>query len=1141
MRGARRKFWLMAASALAPLTLSLGISEPALAQTCTPVANPGTLTAGFPSTSCTGSFNTISFGGPTTPPPPLLTVTLQPGVSVTSSGGAAVNLFNTVGPTANGTSTTLNASGTAANPIVIDNTANPGGSNNWGLFMQSAGAAVINATNTQISVKGTDTNNGIWAISYESASASNVARVTYDAGATSGITSSGSNSTGIQAENRGIGNAVIDARGNISGVNGTTTADIIYGLLAHAGSNLGGGLGAPGDALVMYHSGTINVSGFFALGIFAEAGNGFGSAVNGSATVITDPGTTIIVNGFDPVLNTTFHTKAGIDAESTGTAAANSAITMNIASTIQSFGPADPDPSGRITNNGAAIRALAYFDAPIFIDYTGPGITTQCGSCVGILPLSRSGAITVNSSGPITTNGLGAFGIRADSGTLMNQLFGALPPGAGGPVTVNASAPITTFGDESHGIWASSTTGPVQATATNVSTTGQFSVGINAISAGLNGTGGSNVTVNVPAGGSVMGGWQADLTSVGPLTGSQAAGIFLSSAGGTATLTNNGSIGALSDRAVAGDPQVINNGLITGFVQFTGGNNSIINNNTFNLRHFADTNGDGVRDTLRVAIADLGAGSNNSFTNNGTLALPAVTGATTLDPTGQYLPLNNPNNSMALGGPLQGHLIGVSTFTNSGIIDLQSNPAAGDVLVITGGRTAGVPGTGTYISNGGTLKLDTVLNQGDAATRSDTLVVDGTSVGAGGATNMAIRNAGGAGALTVGDGILVVQVLDPTRSAAGAFSLTGAPITAGAFDYFLFHGGLSPGSTGNWYLRNTLAPGPTPAPGELLPTAVSGEIPLFQPEVALKSVVPSVARSLGLVTLGTFNEREGDQLLLRGDMRVGVWGRVFGQHTRENFAQGAQPDFDGTFAGFQAGADLLRWGNINGHSDRIGFYVGEGRATGSVHGLVDAFQGAPAGHLDIDATSYGGYWTHLGRSNWYIDAVLQGTYFQTSANSIRGDSNNFSGRGFAASIEAGYPIVLAPWLKFEPQIQGIWQRTSFDNTQAAFSTISFDRSDVFTGRAGALLRGTFGRLGVQWQPYLKGNVWWGSNGVDTVTFNGVGIPTGRNGGTTLEGGGGVTGKLTRYVSVYADASYLGSVSGETRNTLKGNTGLRVTW
>ncbi len=40
--------------------------------------------------------------------------------------------------------------------------------------------------------------------------------------------------------------------------------------------------------------------------------------------------------------------------------------------------------------------------------------------------------------------------------------------------------------------------------------------------------------------------------------------------------------------------QVINNGTITGFVQFTGGNNSILNNGIFNLRHFADTNGDGI-------------------------------------------------------------------------------------------------------------------------------------------------------------------------------------------------------------------------------------------------------------------------------------------------------------------------------------------------------------------------------------------------------------------------------------------------------------------------------------------------------------------------------------------------------------------
>jgi hypothetical protein len=54
---------------------------------------------------------------------------------------------------------------------------------------------------------------------------------------------------------------------------------------------------------------------------------------------------------------------------------------------------------------------------------------------------------------------------------------------------------------------------------------------------------------------------------------------------------------------------------------------------------------------------------------------------------------------MALGGPLQGQLTGVSTFINSGIIDLQQNPAAGDVLVITGASPfTGASGGGTYIS-----------------------------------------------------------------------------------------------------------------------------------------------------------------------------------------------------------------------------------------------------------------------------------------------------------------------------------------------------------------------------------------------------------------------------------------------------------
>ena len=1011
------------------------------------------------------------------------------------------------------------------NSAFIDNTLTFSAPNKSGLRIQASGNATITATDTEVRVTGAQSTNAIWAIVLQSSNPNTAATVNYNG---PGVTSVGTAfSTVIQAENDGAGPAIINAAGNMTGVALGSAANGITGLFASGGSN----------GTVDYTSGTIDVRGNFANGIYA-AGN--------SATVTTAPGTTITVLSV-----TGERLKPGIALDAFGTAAANQALTATVASTIQMLGPAAPDPGLR--NNGYGIRAFSFLDAPISVNYTGPGITTFGGNGMGIVALSGGGSINVTSSGPITTHGSGAVGIFADSTNLI----------ARAPSEFRATP-----------VFNATPTGTVQVNATNILTTGQFSTGIVATAVG-------DVMVNIAPGGSVSGGWQADLTGGSDLFGLPAAGVILKT-GGIATLNNYGSIGALSDRAVAGDPQVINNGTITGFVQFTGGGNSIENNGTFNLRHFADTTGNG-RDTLRVAIADLGTRRKQQLhqrRNAG--AARQSPGATTLDSTGQYLPLDNPNNRMTLGGPVQGHLVGVQTFTNSGTIDLQSNPVAGDVLVITRARQAGLSPTqpiagaagSAFISNGGTLRLDTVLNEGGAATRSDTLVVDGTSVGPGGSTSMAIRNAGGGGALTVGDGILVTQVLDATSSASGAFSLQGGSITAGAFDYFLFKGGGSLGSQGNWYLRSTLiapttpdVPPPEPAPGSPpLPTLAPGAapIPLFQPGVAVMSVMPSVARTLGLLTLGTFNERQGDQLLVRGGCsretqdrlwnagksitgdencttRFGAWGRVFGQNTREHFAQGARPDFDGSFAGFQVGADLWRLESSNGHRDNIGFYVAQARASGSVHGSVDGFEGALAGHVDLDASSYGGYWTHLGPSNWYIDTVVQGTHFFGTPQSIRGVSTTVNGDAFTGSIEAGYPILLAPWLSFEPQIQGIWQRVWLGQTLVPSATISFDRADVFTGRAGALLRGTFGSTGGVWQPYLKGNVWWGSNGFDTVSFNGFGIPTGRNGGTTLEGGGGVAGRLTRNVSVYGDASYLTSVSGESHIALKGNVGLRVTW
>src|SRR6516162_9894418 len=459
-----RKFWLVAAF----VPLSLGLSEPAVAQTCAPVANPGTLGGANPaSTTCTGTFNTnINFGGVNTPPPSLLTLTLQQGpppVIVNSpTGGNAVNLQNTFAP-ATGVSATINA-----NDATITNTSNPGGNSQSALRIVAAGSATITASGI-INMTGGQSTNAIFSTVFSSVGGT-VASVTYNGAATPGVTDinviGGPNSTAIQAcANDGCGyagttangDAIINATGNLTGVFGNSG----FGLDAVAGGN--------GTATVNYNGGTINLTGgSFSDGIFATA--------SGSATVTTLPGTTIIVSSTSPGLK-------GVEAFS-----GSGATLANVASTIQVTG--NPTPAaGDFRFQPAGIQLQSNV-GPASVNYAGPGITVQGGGGLGIAAVSgssgaaaASGSVTVNASGPIniTADSSDAVGILADSGTLRNTVRGLAP---------------------------TLMTGLVQVTASNVSTQGQFGTAISA-----NG-GNGGVTVNIPSGVSIMGGWQATAFTV---------------------------------------------------------------------------------------------------------------------------------------------------------------------------------------------------------------------------------------------------------------------------------------------------------------------------------------------------------------------------------------------------------------------------------------------------------------------------------------------------------------------------------------------------------------------------------------------------------------------------------------------------
>ncbi|MGO4677868.1 autotransporter outer membrane beta-barrel domain-containing protein [Bosea sp. 2YAB26] len=1115
----RRKLWLLAASALTPLFLGIS-GGAALAQTC------GALD-GSNSATCTSAGNDypggINYSTNNTP----ILVTLQPGVRVVIPNGSgvvdSVNLANTTGPIGTpGANATLTVDG-----AFIDNTAVTG-PNKSGLRIQASGSAIITATNTEVHVTGLQSTNAIWAIVLPSSTLTTAATVNYNG---PGVTSIGTDfSTVIQADNRGSGPATIEATGDMTGIALGAGANGITGLFASGGSS----------GTVLYHGGSIAVRGNFANGIYA-AGN--------TAIVTTDPGTTITVLSL-----TGERLKPGIALDSFGTAAANDALIANVASTIQMAGPAAPDPGLR--NNGYGIRAFSFLDAPISVNYTGPGITTFGGNGMGIVALSGGGSVNVTSSGPITTHGSGAVGIFVDSTNLV-----ASSPSEFRPTPVFTGVP----------------TGTVQVNATNVLTTGQFSSGIVA-------KGARDVTVNVAPGGSIMGGWQADLTGGSSLFGLPAAGVVLSSTGGIATLINDGSIGALSDRAVLGDPVIINNGTMTGFVTLSGVN-SYINNGAFNLRHFADTNGDSLRDTVRVAVSDLG-GPGSTFANNGTLALLGAPGATTLDSTGQYLPQGNVLNAMTLGGPLQGQLIGVHSFVNSGVIDLQANPVAGDVLTITGARTAGAFGGGVFTSNGGSLRLDSVLDSGEPS-HSDVLVVDGSNVGAGGATSILVRNAGGLGALTPGNGILVVDVPAGGGSTQpGTFAL-GGPAVAGPYEYSLFRGGVAGAAPApdSWFLRSTLAPpepiqpgsGPTPAPPN------SG-IPNFRREVSLYAALPAMGLTYGRTLIDSLHERVGElhplalpavteertiwcknpeknfRCTTTVQLPAGAsvpgntyasagWARIIGQHGNQDggpwgiFRNG--PNYDYDIYAFQAGLDLYRSLGTDGSRNHAGLYA----AIGRIEGDVTHFNGIKAGTNTIDGYSLGAYWTHFGPSGWYLDGVVQGTWYDAEADSKRLFKLKRDGFGFAASLEGGYPLQLGNGFILEPQAQMIYQTLANGSGRDEAALVRFSDADSLAGRIGARLAKSWTleedprakpRLLTAW---LKASLWNEFLGDPKTSFSSATglIPFHADlGGSWAELRTGVDAQISRNTALYASAGYSIGLNGRSR-AYDGRLGIKVSW
>ena len=618
-------------------------------------AAPGTVT-------CTPATNPNANGITYIAPPADLTIVLQDGVRVDTSGtlNLGVLAVGDVGLTVNGgTNTIITTDAAGSYGALVSNNVDPlsvtldrivtTGANATGVLASSSEGAVTVRTNN---------------ISTAGASASGIDASTdlSAIGITSGsIATTGQDATAIVA-NSDFGDI------NIASTTITTTGASAGGL----GSGALGILAQTGGAgTITINSGAINTSGADAIGIRAANNTGALQVTSGPLGTLgaNADAINVISTGGLATVNAGPITTTGANADgivATGATGANVSFT--------SISTTGANASGVVIPAGVPLFGPP---ASATATVTGASITTVGATSDGVRAIAGAGAANVTVSGNIATTGASSRGIFATGTT-----------GA----TVSNGGTISTAGLASNGVDVASTTGPVAVTVMNVTTTGNGSqaVLVNAtagnatvtVNGALNTTGttadaltvnsGANTVVNLGTGASfsAVQGDFIKLSSVGTSTINNA-GTFGNNLGGFALVANGG-------------PVTINNtGNLTSDLVLSGGADRINNTGTFTVG----------------ANPDFGAGV-DTFNNTGLVTL--VAGAT------------------AAVSPV---FTGLEAFTNSGTIDLR-NARAGDTLTLPG-TYVGAGGTlGLDITSNGTTTVNDRLIVGGAATGTTSITLN---------------------------------------------------------------------------------------------------------------------------------------------------------------------------------------------------------------------------------------------------------------------------------------------------------------------------------------------------------------------------------------------------------------------------------
>jgi len=901
----------------------------------------------------------------------------------------------------------------------------------------------------------------------------------------------------------------------------------------------------PGNGGILQSGGTCVNSNPISTGFGTAVDDSNGGNVTTNGTVTANGGGTGIsatTNAFETANGNVSAAGVGLSAASGGTIVANGITLGNTGGGAMAMLAND----GTIIANGITVMYPNGFGTAL-VEATGGGVIEFTPNSSIIVPSGGFGTAVVLSDGAtsrITADGLTA-NITSGSGGV--NAFKAQNGGNIGLSNSTINNSVSSSGGGDTGLWATGAGSAITATNVNLSVGGSSGdFGVRADTNGSVTMSGGAVSVINGAGGLLQNGGAVTMT------------------GTDVTASGNGGIGFL----------------------FNNGGSA----NTLNYSNGTITAGD-ASFSVQGSTANIDLTDTTATTNNNTLLTTNSSGTTTFNAQGSTLQgviTTDVSSSSTVNLTRQTvwTMTGNSNATNvtNDNSEIIYTPPTGDPTQLSSYKTLTA---NNYTGANGTILLNTFL--GNDSSPSDRLVINGGT--ATGSTGLKIVNTTGPGDLTTSDGILVVQTLNSATTAAGAFSLLGE-VRAGAYDYFLFRGGINGDAPQDWFLRSTFIVPPQPpstqpitvtqppstqpitveplrppeppelvSPPSVLPAAPPpavlppGTYPIIGPELATYGAVQPVARELGLASLGTLNQRIGDTMTLAGTAADANgwgrsdWGRFFGQQIEDHYEAFADPRASGWIGGFQGGVDLWR-GHLLGGRDAAGVYLAYGNAAVGVDGLVTnpsatGYVLTHTGSLNLFAYSGGAYWTHYDPSGWYLDAVMQQTVYQGRATTQFAQLPT-NGYGFISSLESGYPIPLplGPNFVLEPQAQIIWQQVSFDDANDGLGLVGLGSTAGPIGRIG--LRGQWtidDRHGVRWQPYVGVNYWksWAANATTDFGIDPVLLTDDLSRTEVLAG---LTAKLDNRLSLYAEGSYqfiMDQPSDGIHGALKGDIGLRYTW